>query len=116
MPQDEGADASRSEPLVRPPGQLKALLVIAGSQLLVLTLWFSASAVALQLEVEWGLTSGETAGLTIAVQIGFVLGALGSAVLALADVVPARLLFLLAGSVRERFVWAAGATCATGKL
>jgi MFS family permease len=83
----------------RPPGQTKALLVIAGSQLLVLTLWFSASAVAPQLEAEWGLTSGETAGLTIAVQIGFVAGALGSAIFALADVLPARLLFLLAGMI-----------------
>jgi MFS family permease len=73
------------------------LFVIAGSQLLVLTLWFSASAVAPQLEIEWGLTTGETAGLTIAVQVGFVVGALGSALLALADVVPARLLFLVAG-------------------
>jgi MFS family permease len=81
----------------RPVGQTKALLVIAGSQLLVLTLWFSASAVAPQLEVEWGLSSGETAGLTIAVQVGFVAGALGSAALALADVIPARLLFLVAG-------------------
>ena len=80
-----------------PPGQIQALFVIAGSQLLVLTLWFSAAAVAPQLETEWNLTSGETAGLTIAVQIGFVVGALGSAVFAVADVVPARMLFLMAG-------------------
>ena len=72
---------------------------VAGSQLLVLTLWFSASAVAPQLKADWGLTSGETAGLTLAVQIGFVLGALGSAVLGVADVVPARRLFLLSAFV-----------------
>ena len=78
------------------PHQRRALLAIAGSQLLVLTLWFSASAAAPQLEVDWGLSSGETAGLTLAVQIGFVLGALGSAALAFADPVPARQLFTLA--------------------
>ena len=88
---------ARREP--RPPGQRKALLAVAGSQLLVLTLWFSASAAAPQLEADWGLTSGETAGLTLAVQIGFVLGALGSAVLAVADILPARRLFLIASLV-----------------
>ncbi len=78
------------------PGQRVALAAIAGSQLLVLTLWFSASAVAPQLEEAWSLTSGEAAGLTLAVQIGFVVGALGSAVFSLADIVSARRLFLLA--------------------
>ena len=77
-----------------PAGRRRALLAIAGSQLLVLTLWFSASAAAPQLEVDWGLTSGEAAGLTLAVQIGFVIGALASALLAIADVVPARRLFV----------------------
>jgi MFS family permease len=78
------------------PGQRRALAAIAGSQLLVLTLWFSASAVAPQLEAAWELSSGETAGLTLAVQIGFVLGAVASSLLSLADVIPARRLFLVA--------------------
>lgn len=78
-----------------PPGRRRALGAVAASQLLVLTLWFSASAVAPQLETDWGLTSGETAGLTLAVQIGFVVGALASAVFAIADAVPARRLFLV---------------------
>ena len=81
----------------RPRGQRRALFTIALSQLLVLTLWFSASAVAPQLETDWSLSSGEAAGLTLAVQIGFVLGALISAVLNLADIVPARVLFLASG-------------------
>ncbi|MDA2979913.1 MAG: MFS transporter [Actinomycetota bacterium] len=76
------------------PEQQKALAVIAGSQLLVLTLWFSASAVAPSLEIEWGLTSGQATWLTLAVQIGFVIGALVSATLNLADIVNARTLFL----------------------
>jgi MFS family permease len=81
----------------RPAGQRRALIAVAGSQLLVLTLWFSASAVAPQLESEWGLTSGEAAGLTLAVQIGFVVGALASGLLNLADIIPARRLFVVAG-------------------
>lgn len=81
----------------RPLGQHRALAAIAASQLLVLTLWFSASAVAPQLEADWGLSSGETTGLTLAVQIGFVVGALLSGLLSVADVVPARRLFVVAG-------------------
>ncbi len=74
--------------------QRTALAGIAASQLLVLTLWFSASAVAPQLEAEWSLTSGEAAALTLAVQIGFVVGALALAILGVADVVSARRLFV----------------------
>jgi MFS family permease len=77
------------------PAQRRALIFIAGSQLLALTLWFSATAVAPQLEEVWGLSSAETAGLTMSVQIGFVVGALGLAMLNLADIVPSRRLFTL---------------------
>ena len=93
----ERATAARIAPDQRL--QRRALGAIAGSQLLVLTLWFSASAVAPQLELDWGLTSGEAAGLTIAVQIGFVVGALASALLSIADVVPARRLFVISALV-----------------
>ena len=90
MPRQENAESpgELAENQSKPRGQRKALFVVAGSQLLVLTLWFSASAAAPQLEADWGLTSGETAGLTLAVQIGFVLGAIGSAIFAIADVIP----------------------------
>ncbi len=80
-----------------PVGQRRALIAIAGSQLLVLTLWFSASAVAPQLETQWQLSSGETTGLTLAVQIGFVVGALVSGVFSIADQIPARRLFVVTG-------------------
>ena len=75
--------------------QRRALGVIAVSQLLALSLWFSASAVAPQLRRLWELNTGEEAGLTLAVQIGFVMGAIVSAVLNLADVMPSRRLFLI---------------------
>lgn len=50
-----------------------------------------------QLEAEWQLSTGEATGLTLAVQIGFVIGALVSGLLSLADVVPARRLFVVSG-------------------
>jgi MFS family permease len=74
----------------------RALGWIAGGQLLALTLWFSASAVAPQLQERWELSSGQTAGLTLAVQIGFVVGALVMAVFNLPDIVPSRRLFVVA--------------------
>lgn len=60
-----------------------SLLVIA--ELLAISVWFSASAVVPQLNAEWGLTGAKQSWLTMSVQIGFVVGALLSAVLNLAD-------------------------------
>jgi len=74
-------------------GQSRALLLIAGAQLLALSLWFSASAVADSLQSAWELTDAQVPLLTLAVQIGFVVGALLSALLTLADRVKARYLF-----------------------
>lgn len=56
--------------------------------------WFSASAVIPQLEDAWGLTSTTKAWLTIAVQVGFVAGALASASLNLSDRFPNRAVIL----------------------
>ncbi len=70
---------------------------IALVQVLGLAVWFSATAVGPALRAEWGL--GTTAGvwLTCAVQLGFVVGAVGAAVLTLADRLrPHRLLALSA--------------------
>jgi MFS family permease len=63
----------------------RQLALVALVQVLVLSLWFSASAVVPALRVEWGL--GEQGGiwLTAVVQVGFAAGAVLSAVLNLAD-------------------------------
>ena len=71
----------------------RALSIIALAELLVLSLWFSATAAAPELAAAWELTPTETAWLTISVQLGFVTGALLSAVLTLSDVVQPRYLF-----------------------
>jgi MFS family permease len=73
--------------------QRRALVGIAGAQLFALSLWFSASAVAPQLEIVWDLSVGEVTWLTLTVQLGFVAGALGIAMSGIADSIPARLLF-----------------------
>jgi MFS family permease len=61
------------------------LWLLALAELLAMSLWFSASAVVPQLTHEWGLTGGQQSWMTMSVQIGFVVGALLSAVLNLAD-------------------------------
>jgi MFS family permease len=71
----------------------RALGLVAVAELLAMSLWFSATAAAPELASEWSLTASETAWLTIAVQLGFVAGALLSSVLTLSDVIRPRYLF-----------------------
>lgn len=80
---------------MRVEGQRRALVIIATAQLLALSLWFSASAVADSLQGAWRMTDAQVPFLTLTVQIGFVVGALASALLNLADRVPARYLFAI---------------------
>ncbi|HAS10845.1 MAG TPA: MFS transporter, partial [Acidimicrobiaceae bacterium] len=61
---------------------------------LAMTTWFSASAALPQLRTEWHLTPTAASWLTIAVQLGFVCGALLSATLNLADLIAPRRLIL----------------------
>jgi MFS family permease len=72
---------------------LSVLVVIAVAQLLALTLWFSATAVAPTLQAEWQLSVSDVGALTMAVQLGFVVGALGLALFNVPDLVPSRYLF-----------------------
>ncbi|MEF8851996.1 MAG: MFS transporter [Haloarculaceae archaeon] len=71
----------------------RMLVVLAVAELLAMTLWFSASAVGPELARAWSLTGAQTAWLTNAVQLGFVVGALLSAAVTLSDVVAPRHLF-----------------------
>ncbi|WP_435102043.1 MFS transporter [Halarchaeum sp. P4] len=71
----------------------RALALVGVAELFAMTLWFSGSAVAPELAAAWALSPVETAWLTNAVQVGFVVGALVSASLTLADVVRPRVLF-----------------------
>jgi MFS family permease len=75
------------------------LALLAAAELFAMALWFSASAVVPQLTRAWQLTYGQKAWLTMSVQIGFVAGALLSAVLYLADRVPAQRLIAISAVV-----------------
>jgi MFS family permease len=91
------------------PGSRRALLLLALAMLLAMTTWFSATAVLPQLRIAWTLTTVQASFLTIAVQMGFVVGALVSAFFNLADIIPARKLMLLgalgAAAVNLLIVW-----------
>jgi MFS family permease len=60
--------------------------------ILAMSTWFSASAVIPQLREEWTLSSGAAAWLTIAVQLGFVTGAIVSSLFNLSDLMSPRII------------------------
>jgi MFS family permease len=89
----------------------RALLLTGLAELLGMSLWFTASAVAPRIASEWKLSAGTTSWLTLAVQLGFVVGTLISAMANLPDVMSVRRLFAvsaLAGAITNAlFAWLA---------
>ncbi|WP_052326645.1 MFS transporter [Deinococcus peraridilitoris] len=81
--------------VVEAPGRYRALVALAVAVVLAMAPWFSAAAVLPQLRELWTLTPAEGAWLTLAVQLGFVVGAVLSAALNLADLLAPRRLILL---------------------
>ena len=77
-----------------PGGQARALWLLSTALVLSMTTWFSATAVIPQLRVELSISDGVAAWLTIAVQLGFVAGALISSITTLTDVMPVRLVLI----------------------
>ena len=87
-----------TDPSEHAAGRWRALALLAVALVLSMTTWFSASAVVPQLREEWDLSGSAAAWLTIAVQLGFVCGALVSSILNLSDIVsPGRV--ILGGSI-----------------
>jgi MFS family permease len=82
-----------SSPPVDPRWRQLAWLSVA--ELLALSLWFSASAVLPTLAREWGLGDVGRAWLTNAVQLGFIVGTLASALGNLPDIWPPRRLMMV---------------------
>lgn len=76
----------------------KVLGLMALAIMLVMTTWFSATAVVLQLTEHLGLSDSGRVWLTISVQLGFVAGALCSAFFGCADRFTGRTL-ILSGSL-----------------
>jgi MFS family permease len=90
----------------------RVLMVLAIAELLAMAPWFSASAVSPTLARVWHLSPASTAWLTISVQLGFVLGALVSAILTLPDRLSARR--LVAGSAALAAAATLGVAAAPG--
>jgi len=90
----------------------RVLAIVAVAQLLAMAPWFSASAVAPTLGHLWQLTPGGAAWLTMSVQLGFVAGAMLSAIFTLADRLSARR--LVAGSAMLAAAATVGVAAASG--
>jgi len=78
------------------PARWRTLALLAAAELLGMSLWFVAAAVAPQLRERWGLSAVQAGWLTAIVQLGFVTGTAAAAVLNLADLLPSRALFAAA--------------------
>lgn len=87
----------------------RTLLLLALAELLGMSVWFSASAVVPVLTQAWVLDEAGRAWLTMSVQMGFVIGAFGSALFNLSDLISARKLFtasaLLAALSTAMIAW-----------
>jgi MFS family permease len=93
------------------PGANRVLVLLSLAELLAVSCWFSGTAVMPQLAAAWGVGTGVASWLTLAVQLGFVAGALVSAFFNLADVFHAPRLVvgsaLLTAAVNTGFAFAA---------
>jgi MFS family permease len=92
-------------------GRWLALALMATTLVLSMSTWFSASAVLPQLREMWNLSPGTSAWLTIAVQIGFVCGAIVSSLLNLPDIIAPRHVILggaIGAAVANALVQVAG--------
>jgi MFS family permease len=83
-----GADRNRTRP-ADPPERWRFLGLLSVVQLLGMSVWFTASAIAPLLQDLWSLSPAEVGWLTMSVQLGFVAGTATAAILNLADLVPA---------------------------
>ena len=84
-------------------GKWRNVSLLALATLLAMSVWFSASAVVPQLTAEWRLSGALQSWLTTSVQIGFVAGALLSALLTLSDRLPAQRLLAVSALAAAAF-------------
>jgi MFS family permease len=80
------------------PRRWRILAVLAVAELLGMSLWFGASAVAGDLGARWSLDTSQIGWLTSVVQLGFVVGTALAALLNIPDIVPARWYFAAAAT------------------
>jgi len=94
------------------PGRSASLAFLAIAEVLAMSTWFSGTAVIGSLRTLWALSPGQSAWLTIAVQLGFVAGAIVFAITNVVDVFSPRRVFaiasLLAALVNGLLIYANG--------
>ena len=93
------------------PARWRMLALVSSVELLGMSLWFAASAVSPMLRERWELSASQAGWLTTIVQLGFVVGTALSALLNLADIIPARRLVAtsaLLGAAANASLLAAG--------
>ena len=93
---DSGVASAPESTADSDPRRWRMLALLGLAELLGMSLWFTGSAVAPQLQERWTLSASEVGWLTTAVQLGFVAGTAFVAILNLADIVPSKALFAVA--------------------
>src|SRR2546423_1884567 len=83
------------ETVAEDPRRWRMLALVALAELLGMSVWFAANAVAPQLAARWALSPSEAAWLSTVVQLGFVAGTALAALLNLADLISAKRYFSL---------------------
>jgi MFS family permease len=87
-----------SETVAEDPHRWHMLALVALAELLGMSVWFAANAVAPQLADRWAISASQAGWLSTVVQIGFVAGTALAALLNLADLVPAKWYFSLSAT------------------
>ena len=93
------AAPAAAAPPISYAGKARSIALLCFAEIAAMSLWFVSAAILPEMTAEAGLSSARGAALSSAVQIGFVIGALGFAVLGLADRFDPRRVFLLSGLV-----------------
>lgn len=109
MSQSQVTSPPRACTTSRAPAKCWSMLILLSSEVLVMTVWFSSTAVIPEISKQAAATPFRVAALTSAVQVGFVAGTLISATLRLADRLELRRFFmgaaLLAAGATLLLVW-----------
>ena len=88
-------NASPADAPARAASPQRVLVVLCVAELLAMSLWFTGTSAIPQLAERWQAGLGSVAWLTMAVQLGFVTGALAIATFNLPDILPAPRIFVL---------------------
>src|SRR5258708_26655436 len=96
MASDAHADLENSVKVTDDARRWSMLSVVALAELLGMSPWFAANAVATQLTSQWHLSAQQTGWLSTAVQVGFVGGTAIAAILNLPDIIESRWYFSVA--------------------